>query len=72
MARASTPTSPSWRATRSAARLVLTNTRQRLPERLMAAATRGLSISWTSRKRWAISSTVWVGEPTSWNTGSCW
>ena len=53
-------------------RLVRVNISVLLPLREMAAATFILSIWWTRRNRWVISTTVTPSDSTSWRTGSVW
>ena len=70
MASARTPSLRSCSTSRSAPRLVRTNTRVFSEFRQMAAHTLTRSIWCTSRNRCSMASTVVLGEATSWRTGS--
>ncbi len=72
MAAASTPSSSSLPARRSAPCLVAVKTMVRSLLRMMAAVTFTLSISCTERNRWVICSTVTPLDATSWRVGSVW
>ena len=68
MAPARTPSRRSCVTSRSAPRLVRTNTSVRLAPWAIDAATFTLSIWWTARKTWSISSTVGSASSTSCET----